>query len=891
MKTEIKPLVELNINPCKMCMPLGVVTALYGIRGCMTILHGSQGCSTYIRRHMATHYNEPVDIASSSLTEEGTVYGGEENLMKGLHNLIQLYHPEVIGVSTTCLAETIGEDIERIIDKFYKENPQYKHIFILPVHSPGYGNTQYEGYFNALYQIVTKSEQEEKKHQKINVITGPISPADTRCLKELFAKFDLEIILLPDLSENLDGVYKETYDRLPGHGTAIGEIRQMAGSAFTIELTGLDTAKSIGKYLYQNYQIPYQRLNLPIGLRDTDTLCELLSELSGKEIPDNLKKERGRYLDAMIDSHKYNAQGRAAIFGEPDFVISAVRLCVENGIVPLIAATGSKCPDFKDIVKDEIKPVMEENFSDDYMIADDLDFKTIESWAKEYKVNLLIGNSDGRRMEESLHIPLVRRGFPIHDRIGGQRMRTLGFEGSLIFLDELSNALLSEKERSFRTELLQKYGQKYGKKKENVYGEKELVQKTETHPCFTRGSGKYARIHLPIAPKCNISCNYCLRKYDCPNESRPGVTTRVVSPAEALERFIEAKKRLPNLSVIGIAGPGDALANFDQTRETLRLIREYDPNITFCLSTNGLMLPDYARELIGLGVTHVTVTLNAVDTRISSQIYKFIDYKGKRYEGEKAARILLTNQLTGIRMLTAENVVCKINVVMLKGINDSHIPEVVEYVKDLGCYITNIMPMIPVNGSVFENIPQTNNKELIAMRKSCEAVMPQMHHCQQCRADAVGTLTEDQSIKYSKKLMKAVKPVNNAEKKVRFAVATRSGLLIDQHFGMVKELYIYEYKNGNAVFRERRNIRKYCYGADACEEQEKEDKISIIAKAIQDCDGVIAMRIGDSPTKKLEKRGIRVFTTYDRIEDAVKKAAEEVTQCSKLESAGKEILK
>ena len=141
--------VNLTVNPCKMCMPMGVCTALYGIKNCMTILHGSQGCSTYIRRHMATHYNEPIDIASSSLTEEGTVYGGESNLIKGLENLIKLYNPEVIGIATTCLAETIGEDVVRLSKIFYEKYPESK-VKLIPIQSPGYGGTQYGGYFTAL---------------------------------------------------------------------------------------------------------------------------------------------------------------------------------------------------------------------------------------------------------------------------------------------------------------------------------------------------------------------------------------------------------------------------------------------------------------------------------------------------------------------------------------------------------------------------------------------------------------------------------------------------------------------------------------------------------------------------------------------------------------------
>lgn len=267
-----------------------------------------------------------------------------------------------------------------------------------------------------------------------------------------------------------------------------------------------------------------------------------------------------------------------------------------------------------------------------------------------------------------------------------------------------------------------------------------IMEKTKTHPCYNGCNHSNARIHLPVAPKCNIQCNYCVRKFDCVNESRPGVTAAVLTPEEALARYKQYKAEMPNLSVAGIAGPGDALADFDNTRKTLQLIREYDKDITFCISTNGLMLPVYAEELLNLDVTHVTVTMNAVDPEISAGIYKYIDYMGMRLTGETAAAVLLRNQLAGLGMLIQKGVVCKVNIVTLKGINDHHIPDIVKKVKETGCYIVNIMPFIPVKGSEFERLPPATPGEVCEIRKNCEKFMLQMHHCRQCRADAAGTL-------------------------------------------------------------------------------------------------------------------------------------------------------
>ncbi len=867
-------LVNLNVNPCKMCMPMGAATALYGIKKCMSILHGSQGCSTYIRRHMATHYNEPVDIASSSLTEEGTVYGGEKNLLKGLLNLIRIYDPEVIGVATTCLAETIGEDIHRIIGSFYEKYPEYKKVTIIPISSAGYSGTHYEGFMEALYQIVKAVPMDTAKNNKVNVVTGQLSPADTRYLKGLLESFHLDYILLPDLSENLDGVYQPEYQKLPGGGTDIRDIGKMAGARMTIELSAFpEETKSVGQYLQDTYGVPCQVCNLPVGLRDNDRLLKILKAVSGQEIPCTIVKERGRYLDAMIDSHKYFGEVRAAVYGEPDFVYSAVRLCAENGILPVIAATGSRCDRIKGLIVEELRELAAGFDPGRTEILDEVDFQTIEELAGELQVNLLFGNSDGRRIAGKLGIKLVRRSFPVHDHMGGQRLRSLGYDGSLTILDEIANVMMDAKEGSFREELYDRYYTKL-----QPASEVSIEKRTQTHPCFNCKAHKHARMHLPIAPRCNISCNYCLRKYDCPNESRPGVTTGILKPEEALQKFLEVRKKAANLTVVGIAGPGDALANFSETKRTLELIREQDQEITFCLSTNGLMLPHYAEELITLGVTHVTVTVNTIDPAIGAKIYKYVDYVGLRHVGEAAAAILIANQMAGLKLLTSRGIVCKVNIVMLKGINDRHIPEVVRRVKELGVTMTNIMPLIPVKGSAFERLEPVSDEELLAMRNSCGETLKQMYHCRQCRADAVGTLSEDSAGEHrgayvagepSAGISQAGTAGDGLAEELKIAVATKSGIMVDRHFGQVTEFYIYYCHNGDIVFKEKRAIEKYCAGMEECEE--RDDRMGKIIQTIADCNAVIAMRIGEAPKEKLNRKGIQVFTDCDGIEASIQK--------------------
>lgn len=272
-----------------------------------------------------------------------------------------------------------------------------------------------------------------------------------------------------------------------------------------------------------------------------------------------------------------------------------------------------------------------------------------------------------------------------------------------------------------------------------------LKKKTAAHPCFTPGAHDYARLHLPVAPKCNIQCNYCSRRFSCVNESRPGVTSEVLSPVGALRRFLEVRKAVPNLTVVGISGPGDPLANIDEVLETLRLVRYADQAMTFCLSTNGLMLPRYAQALYEAGVSHFTVTMNALDPVIGAKIYRYINGDGMIYTGVRGAGFLIERQLAGLQALRNLDVVCKVNIVAIKGINDTHIEAIAERVNAYGVAATNIMPLIPVEGTPLARNPVMDASELKTLRDTCAKHVPQMYHCRQCRADAVGMLGKDLS--------------------------------------------------------------------------------------------------------------------------------------------------
>ncbi|MBI5097863.1 MAG: nitrogenase cofactor biosynthesis protein NifB [Nitrospirae bacterium] len=264
------------------------------------------------------------------------------------------------------------------------------------------------------------------------------------------------------------------------------------------------------------------------------------------------------------------------------------------------------------------------------------------------------------------------------------------------------------------------------------------------HPCFSQEAhNRFGRIHLPVAPACNIQCRYCLKKYDCTNESRPGITSRVLTPHEALERVRLLVERNERLTVIGIAGPGDPLAN-DSTFETFSAIHREYPELTLCVSTNGLLLYDRLDDLVEAGVSSLTVTINAVTNEIAEKIYSWVSYKGKLYKGREAAERLLNSQWEGLSAAVEAGLIVKVNTVFIPEINDEEIPFVAWFAGHRIADLMNIMPLIPK--AEFEHLHRPSHEALNTLRKKCKKHIPQMTHCRQCRADACGELGEDKDM-------------------------------------------------------------------------------------------------------------------------------------------------
>ncbi|WP_292426445.1 nitrogenase cofactor biosynthesis protein NifB [Methanoregula sp.] len=267
------------------------------------------------------------------------------------------------------------------------------------------------------------------------------------------------------------------------------------------------------------------------------------------------------------------------------------------------------------------------------------------------------------------------------------------------------------------------------------------MRKIQEHPCFSeKACHAFGRCHIPVAPKCNIQCNYCIRDFDCVNESRPGVTTRILNPDEAMDMVKKVVQKYDYIKVVGIAGPGEPLAN-EETFETLRRLHEEYPGVIKCISTNGLLLPDKIDLLQKYDVGNITVTLNAIDPEIGAKIYQFVDYKGKRYTGIEAAKLLLSQQLKGIEMAVERHMIVKVNTVYIPGINDTHIVDIAKKVGEMGVYTFNLIPLIAQYK--FADITPPTPEMKRKMQDACSKYVKQMRHCQRCRADAIGKLGQD----------------------------------------------------------------------------------------------------------------------------------------------------
>ena len=419
--------------------------------------------------------------------------------------------------------------------------------------------------------------------------------------------------------------------------------------------------------------------------------------------------------------------------------------------------------------------------------------------------------------------------------------------------------------------------------------------KIKDHPCYSEEAHHdFARMHVAVAPACNIQCHYCNRKYDCANESRPGVVSARLTPEQAVRRVLAVAAEVPQLSVVGVAGPGDALYDARRTLATFELLRAEMPELTLCVSTNGLALPDQVAALKALDVDHVTITINFLDPEIGAAIHPWIFHGHRRWTGLEAARILHERQMEGLDAAVAAGMLVKVNSVLIPGINDAHLPEVNRVVRARGAFLHNVMPLIsdPAHGTHFGLSGQRGPTpaEVHQAREALGEDAKLMRHCRQCRADAVGMLGEDQcqtlavgdpdpaaplprpdpearaayravvesaraeraaAAAQANAVARAVAPAAEAPRLV--AVCSRGGGRVNLHFGKATEFHVYRVDGTGIRFSGVRRADNYCLGGHGDAE-----RLDTILAALEGVSAVVCVKIGDGPRRRLEAAGLAI---------------------------------
>lgn len=380
------------------------------------------------------------------------------------------------------------------------------------------------------------------------------------------------------------------------------------------------------------------------------------------------------------------------------------------------------------------------------------------------------------------------------------------------------------------------------------------------HPCFNiHAKQKYGRVHLPVAPKCNIQCNYCNRKFDCCNESRPGVTSTILSPLQSAHYLKALTEKIPNLTVVGIAGPGDPFANPAETISTMKIIKQEFPEMIFCLSTNGLNLAPYIDEIAEIGVSHVTITINSLNPETLAKIYRWVNFEGTIYRGIEGGKKILEQQLKCIRLLKEKGIIVKINTVVCPGINDNEVADLAKEVAMLEADTMNCIPMYPTEGTEFVKLEEPSKEMMKEIKARISEYIKPMAHCARCRADAAGLLGHDNKEamgmigQFSSLVVK-----RDEEKRTRVAVTTNDGVLVNLHLGEAKKVYVYEKSHNGYRFIEMRETPSEESGFERWE--------MLAEKTLSDCQAILVGGVGQSPMRALQKNGIKVIQTNGLID-------------------------
>ena len=435
----------LTINPAKTCQPIGALYAALGVHNCLPHSHGSQGCCAYHRSTLTRHYKEPVMAGSSSFTEGSAVFGGQANLLQAITNMFAMYNPDIIAVHTTCLSETIGDDLVQIISKAREEGkvPPGKHV--IHANTPSYIGSHVTGFSNMVKGIVTYlAENSGRKRNQVNIIPGWVEPSDMREVRRLSRAMGVNCNIFPDTSDVMDAPQTGRHEFYPRGGAPIEEIRHSGDSRSTLAL-GPTASEAAALKLEEKCEVRSEVLELPIGLVATDRFINALRHRSGIRVPGFITDERGRLVDMIADMHQYFYRKRVALFGDPDQLVSLTEFLVTLDMRPVYIVTGTPGKRFETRIREALGDSVPEA---QIRQGPQADMFLLHQMIKKEGVDLLIGNTYGKYIARDEDIPIVRFGFPILDRVGHSYFPTVAYMGAMRLAEKILSAVMDRQDRN-----------------------------------------------------------------------------------------------------------------------------------------------------------------------------------------------------------------------------------------------------------------------------------------------------------------------------------------------------------------------------------------------------------------------------------------------------------
>jgi len=434
----------VTINPAKTCQPVGAMYAALGVHGCLPHSHGSQGCCSYHRSALTRHYKDPIMAGTSSFTEGSSVFGGQANLLAAIANMFTIYDPDIIAVHTTCLSETIGDDINQIAAKAEDDGkiPEGKKVIFC--NTPSYVGSHVTGFSNMVAGIVKGLvEKTGEAKDQVNIIPGWVEPSDMRAIKSIAKEMGVNIVMFPDTSDVVDTPQTGEFQMYPAGGTTQEELATAGDSIKTLAL-GAWASEAGAKALDVKCKVPFEVLDLPIGLSATDRFVQALADAAKVDIPDSFIAERGRLVDIVTDMSQYLYGKKVALFGDPDQLIPLTEFLLDLNMIPVHIVSGTPGKKFikriEEIVGDKVPGLNIKN-------GQQADMFLMHQWIKNEPVDMIIGNTYGKYIARDENIPFVRHGFPILDRVGHSYFPTAGYLGGIRLVEQMLSGIMDKLDR------------------------------------------------------------------------------------------------------------------------------------------------------------------------------------------------------------------------------------------------------------------------------------------------------------------------------------------------------------------------------------------------------------------------------------------------------------